>query len=126
MRKLLVVDDDEMVRACVTACLKAVGFEVIEAENGLEALEKYSSLGGEISLVIMDVTMPKLDGIDAAKRIREINPSSKVILMSGSSGRSPQEAKPDVFLPKPFRGKELYEAIRQVLGAHESPTCVAS
>lgn len=126
MRKLLVVDDDEMVRTCVTACLRAVGYEVIEAENGLDALEKYKSMGGEISLIIMDITMPKLDGIDAAKRIREINPSSKVILMSGSSEKAPDEAKPDAFLIKPFRGKELYEAIQHILVEHELPSMFAS
>jgi two-component system chemotaxis response regulator CheY len=126
MRKLLVVDDDEMVRTCVTACLTALGYEVIQAENGLDAIDKYSSMGGEISLVIMDATMPKLDGINATRKIKELNPTSKVILMSGSAERPLTEVNPDAFLSKPFGGKELYQAIRHILAEHEISSPMAS
>jgi len=125
VRKLLVVDDDEMVRTCVSACLEAVGYEVVQAEDGLEAIEKYTSMGCEISLVIMDVTMPKMDGVDATKKIKEINPSSKVILMSGSSERSFSGIIPDAFLSKPFGGKELYLAVRNILFEHEFSTTMS-
>ena len=126
MPKLMVVDDDETIRTCVTACLEAVGFVVIQAEDGLDALDKYRSMADEISLVIMDVIMPNLNGIDATKRIREINPSSKVVLMSGASERALNEATPDAFLPKPFRGKELYQVVHHILPEHEFSQWVAS
>lgn len=121
MHKLLVADDDEMIRSCVAACLKAVGYEVIEAQDGLDALGKYYSLGDGISLSIIDVSMPNLNGIDVAKRIREIDPTARVILMNGFPEKSVEEIKPDAFLLKPFRGKELYQVIRHVLVEYEPP-----
>ncbi len=115
MRKILVVDDDDLVRLSVTAILAATGYEVVEAKDGLEALQLHKKLGSKIVLVIMDILMPRLDGISAAQMIKEIDPSAKVILMSGYSEQLPSDAKVDAFLPKPFRSKELLRTIQQVL-----------
>lgn len=116
--KLLVVDDDEMVRRCVSACLIAVGHEVVEAGDGLEAMAIYRTMVENPPIVIMDIEMPKLDGIEVAKRMREINPFTKVILMSGYSDRPIDQASPDAFLLKPFRGADLFHAIQQIM-THE-------
>jgi len=113
--KLLVVDDDEMMRVCVTAILTALGYEVVEAEDGLEALRVYQARRSEISLIIMDIMMPRMDGIAAAKLIKAADPSAKVILMSGHSESDAAEAQADAFVPKPFRVKDLLEAVQKVL-----------
>jgi len=115
MGKLLVVDDDEMMRVCVTAILAALGYDIVEAEDGLEALQVYQTRRAEISLIIMDIMMPRMDGIAATKVIKATDPTAKVILMSGHSEHDPAEAQADAFIPKPFRGKDLLELVQKVL-----------
>jgi len=113
--KLLVVDDDEMVRVFVTAILATLGYDIVEAKDGLEALLVYQAMRSEISLIIMDIMMPRMDGIAATKVIKATDPSTKVILMSGHSEHDPAEAKADGFIPKPFSGKDLLEVVQKVL-----------
>ena len=115
MGKLLVVDDDEMVRRCVTSILKAIGYDVVEAINGMDALLVHQSSHGTVSLVIMDIAMPLMDGIEATKLLKKADPSVKIILMSGHTEQPPVEARPDAFIPKPFRSRQLLEVIQQVL-----------
>ena len=114
MCTLLVVDDDEMVRTSVSAILTILGHEIIQARDGLEAAAIYLSRHDKIHLIIMDIMMPKRDGIAATKAIKKDHPSAKVILMSGQSDQLlPKEA--DAFLLKPFRYKDLCETVEQVL-----------
>jgi YesN/AraC family two-component response regulator len=96
--------------------LASFGHEIIHARNGLEALTIHLARYPDINLTIMDIMMPKMDGIAATKAIKEIHPSAKIILMSGHSDQCcPVEA--DAFLPKPFRSKTLYDTVEQVLKA---------
>jgi len=113
--KLLVVDDDEMMRNAVTAILAALGYDIVEAKDGLEALLVYQARRSEISLIIMDIMMPRMDGIAVTKVIKATDPYAKVILMSGHSEFDPAEAQADAFIPKPFRGKDLLELVQKVL-----------
>jgi len=115
VRKLLVVDDDEMMRICVTAILTTLGFDIVEAKDGLEALLVFQARRDEISLTIMDIMMPRMDGIAATKVIKASDPSAKVILMSGHSELDPTEAQADAFIPKPFRGRDLLALVQRVL-----------
>jgi CheY-like chemotaxis protein len=115
--KILVVDDDPMLRDATSMMLASRGYEVIQAEDGQDALDQFRNHLGTIALVFMDVTMPRLGGIEATKMIREINPRAKVILSSGYSDRSPSEASPDAFLPKPFGFAGLHRIVQQVLQA---------
>jgi len=112
---MLVVDDEELVRESVSAILSSLGHEILQANDGLEALRIYRSMQGEISLIIMDVVMPRMDGIAASKIIKTVNPSAKVILMSGYSEQFVADGSPDAFLPKPFRSKDLTVTIERVL-----------
>lgn len=113
---LLVVDDDDLVRESVAAILASFGHDIIRASDGLEALTVYTAKHPSIDLIIMDIVMPKMDGIAAARAIKEIYPSARIILMSGHSDQCcPAEA--DAFLPKPFPSKTLYDTVEQVLRA---------
>lgn len=115
MGKLLVVHDNEMMRICVTAILTTLGYDIVEAKDGLEALLVYRARHAEISLVIMEVTMPRMDGIAAAKVIKTVDPSAKVILMSGNAGHDLAGAQADAIIAQPFRGKDLLEVVQKVL-----------
>jgi CheY-like chemotaxis protein len=114
MVKLLVVNDDEMMRICVTAILNALGYEVVEAKDGLEALLIYRARRAEISLIIMEIMMPRMDGIAATKVIKATEPTAKVILM-GHPGHDLLEVPADAFIYKPFNARDLKEAVRRVL-----------
>jgi two-component system chemotaxis response regulator CheY len=78
---ILVVDDAAFMRMMIKDILNKNGYEVIgEAENGAKALEKYKELAPD--LVIMDITMPEVDGIQAVKDIRKVNADAKIIMCS--------------------------------------------
>ena len=95
------------------------GYEVLgEAENGLKAVEKYKELNPD--LVIMDITMPEMDGIEAVKEIKKINPSAAVIMCSAMGQQSMvieaiQSGAKD-FIVKPFQADRIIEAVRKVIG----------
>lgn len=113
--KVMVVDDEALVRMSVTRLLAHSGFEVIQASDGLDAVEQYQADQDGISLVIMDIVMPRLGGIEAAKKIRAINPAAKVILTDGRPEAVPAEATPNAFLRKPFRLGSFCEVVQEVL-----------
>jgi len=114
MSLLLIVDDDDLVRESLAAILGNLGHDTIEATDGLEALEVFKARHQEIHLIIMDVVMPRMDGITATKAIMKAQPSAKVILMSGHSHQTiPPEAA--AFLTKPFKSGTLAETVEQVL-----------
>ncbi|WP_306601836.1 response regulator [Geothrix sp. 21YS21S-2] len=114
---VLVVDDEEMMRRMALMALTAVGFEVVLAEDGIDALEAFSARHADIAVVLMDVTMPRLGGIEAAEKMREVDPSVKIILSSGYTDKCPEAAKPNAFLPKPYTVDSLFETIRNVIGS---------
>src|SRR4051812_39357109 len=82
---VLVVDDEAIVMRSITAALAFRGFRVVVAENGAAALDLFISAQEEIALVLADVVMPFMDGHELAKRILEIRPNTKIILMTGYS-----------------------------------------
>ena len=114
---VLVVDDEEVVRQTSRLALYRYGYEVILAENGLRALEIFREQGGEIAVVLLDMTMPVMSGEEALPDIRRLQPSVRVI---ATSGYSESEARtrfgPGVyFLQKPYTAKQLAEAVRLIL-----------
>jgi len=112
---VLLVDDEALVRKNASAILNAEGFRVIEAVDGLDALYQYQENHDEISIIVMDMNMPKLSGVKAARRIRELDFSSRIIFISGSQLEPPPGDLADAFLTKPLRGKDLVSAIHRVL-----------
>ncbi len=116
---ILLVDDEEMVLETGAEVLKKLGYRVLEAKGGREALKIYSE-NNPIDLVILDVIMPDIGGGEAYDKMKEMNPNVKVLLSSGYSIDG--EAKEildrgcDAFIQKPFDIKELSKSVKQVLG----------
>jgi CheY-like chemotaxis protein/two-component sensor histidine kinase len=120
---LLVVDDEPLVRNVARVLLESVGFDVVEAANGVEAVAIYRSRAAEIRAVLLDVTMPGLGGVEALKRIREVDPGARVILSSGYDERDTiADLRRDQgveFLQKPYRARTLLTKLRTVLERYE-------
>ncbi|HAN10598.1 MAG TPA: two-component system response regulator [Clostridiales bacterium] len=118
-KNILVVDDAAFMRMMVKDILTKNGYDVVaEAENGIKAVERYRESTPD--LVIMDITMPEMDGIEAVKQIKKINGAAKIIMCSamGQQGmviESIQAGARD-FVVKPFQAERILEAVKKVLG----------
>lgn len=116
---ILLVEDEEAVRAFASRALSTRGYNVLEAENGEIALDIVDECGDEIDLVISDVVMPNLDGPSMAKKLRERYPDVKVIFISGYTEDAFEDEleRPEdfIFLPKPFSLKQLASKVKEVL-----------
>jgi two-component system cell cycle sensor histidine kinase/response regulator CckA len=113
--KILVVDDEPILRDTIQDQLEAMGYEVSTAVDGLDAVEHFRKNRDEIALVLMDLTMPRMDGHEAFRRIREIDPGARVILSSGFSEQEAvyrfQDEDISAFLAKPYRFSQLQAAV---------------
>jgi CheY-like chemotaxis protein len=111
----LVVDDEPSVRKFITAVLRSNGFQIIEAENGVQALELLRKLG-TVDLLVSDIHMPKMDGIALACSVRAEHPAIPVILVSGYSDLL-QANRLHAFelVPKPFLPVTLLRAVTKVM-----------
>lgn len=113
---ILVADDDAAQRSGISGLLERLGFPVIQASNGEEAVGKYTIHQGGVSLVIIDISLPGLGGIDASKKIRGIDPSSKILFCCGNIDQLAVDLMPEAFIQKPYNGRILWDAVQQVLG----------
>ena len=116
---ILIVDDAAFMRMMIKDVLTKNNFEVIgEAENGAKAVESYKELDPE--LTIMDITMPEMDGIQAVKEIKKINPEAKVIMCSAMGQQAMVieaiQAGAKDFIVKPFQADRVVEAVKKVIG----------
>lgn len=118
-KSVLIVDDAAFMRMMIKDILTKNGYQVVgEAENGLKAVEKYAELKPD--LVIMDITMPEMDGIEAVKNIKKIN-SAATIIMCSAMGQQAMviesiQAGAKDFIVKPFQAERVIEAVSKVLG----------
>ncbi|NLM74097.1 MAG: response regulator [Clostridiaceae bacterium] len=119
MASILIVDDAAFMRMMIKDILSKNGFSVVgEAENGLRAVEKYKELNPD--LVIMDITMPEMDGIQAVKQIKTLDPSARIIMCSAMGQQamvieSIQAGAKD-FIVKPFQAERVIEAVKKAVG----------
>jgi two-component system, cell cycle sensor histidine kinase and response regulator CckA len=116
---ILLVEDEDAVRAFASRALSTRGYNVVEAENGEIALDRVEELEGKIDLMVSDVVMPNMDGPTMAKAVREKYPNIKVIFISGYTEDAFEDEldRPEdfVFLPKPFSLKQLASKVKEVL-----------
>ena len=119
MEKILIVDDAAFMRMMIKDILTKNGYEVVaEAANGVEAVELYKS--HQPDLVTMDITMPEMDGIEAVKQIKAVNPAAKVIMCSAMGQQSMVmdaiKAGANDFIVKPFQADRVLEAVKKIVG----------
>ena len=115
--RVLIVDDASFMRQMLRKILEQNDFEVVgEAENGIKAIEKYKELKPDI--VILDITMPEMDGISAAKEIIKYDPAAKIVMCSamGQQGMVVDAVKAGAkdFIIKPFQGERVIEALKKI------------
>lgn len=118
-KNILVCDDAAFMRMMIKDILSKNGYTVVgEAENGAKAVEKYNELKPD--LVLMDITMPEMDGIQALKKIKSTDAAAAVIMCSAMGQQamvieSIQSGAKD-FIVKPFQADRVLEAVRKVVG----------
>lgn len=112
-QRILVVDDEAAVRSLVAEVLRLQGFDVIEANGALEAMFAVRQPGVPVDLVISDIQMPFMNGIELADMLQTERPRCRVLLMSGNV---PEDAAlPYSFLQKPFAPFALAERVKHLL-----------
>ena len=118
-KSILICDDAAFMRMMIKDILTKNGYNVVgEAENGLKAVEKYTETKPD--LVLMDITMPEMDGIQALKKIKELDSGATVIMCSAMGQQamvieSIQAGAKD-FIVKPFQADRVIEAVKKVVG----------
>ncbi len=116
---ILLVEDEDAVRAFGMRALASRGYTVLEASSGLEALEVVEREGGKIDLIVSDVVMPEMDGPAMFAELRKRGVPAKVIFVSGYAEEAFAKNLPEGefgFLPKPFTLKQLIETVKSNLG----------
>jgi len=127
MKSILLIDDDDLSRSAVHKMLERAGYVVHSTGDGYGALDRYRS--DPADLVITDLIMPEIDGLEVIQQLRRINPAVRVLAISGG-GRLGAEEYLTVarkfgaveVLPKPFTGQELGRAVETALGEKEKGT----
>jgi DNA-binding response OmpR family regulator len=113
---VLVVDDEVLIRNLVTMLMQGEGYYALSASDGMEGLQLSRSYSGIIDLVITDVSMPRLNGIELCTRLIEERPGIKSIVMSGGEVSGIVRTNLGLeFLPKPFDGEELKARVHAIL-----------
>jgi CheY-like chemotaxis protein len=118
--RILLVDDEDLILQAIGSALEAIGLEVLTARDGREALERFRSASPRLDLVLMDLTMPRMDGREAFQAMHDLDPSVPVVLSSGFSEQDSLQTLaaqgPAAFMQKPYQIKELRQLLQRVLG----------
>ncbi len=114
---LLVAEDEEVLRELVRRVLEMYGYRVIVCEDGKSALEEFLRTKEEIKAVILDMVMPRMGGLETARKILSVSPSARILLMSGYAKQMIDEEMPSgtVLIQKPFSPRELAEKVKLIL-----------
>lgn len=118
MAKILVVDDAAFMRMRCSKLLTENGYEVVEAENGLDAIAKYKE--NKPDAVLLDITMPEMDGLTALKEIRKVDPEAKVAMVTAMGQQSmimdAIKSGAKDFVVKPFQPDRVLAAVKKLIG----------
>ncbi len=121
MCQILVIDDDSLQRASLRVGLKRLGHEVHTAENGLAAIKMMNSHGLSPALVVTDMVMPEMDGLEVLRHFRQHLPHIPVVAMSGELPESflplAKRLGARVSLVKPVSAERVHEALNEILAA---------
>ena len=113
---VLLVDDEDLVRELAKRILSRAGYTVLTATNGREALQVYKKERKRISLVLLDLIMPEMDGKQCLRELLKINPGARVLVASGYSANGPTkealEGGARGFVSKPFDMGQLLQTVR--------------
>ena len=118
-KNILICDDAAFMRMMIKDILTKNGYNIVgEAENGAKAVEKYAELKPD--LVLMDITMPEMDGIEALKKIKAADANASIIMCSAMGQQAMvieaiQSGAKD-FIVKPFQAERVLEAVKKVIG----------
>jgi CheY-like chemotaxis protein len=116
---VLVIDDEAHVRGVVTRMLERVGLNVLCAANGEAGIDLCRVYAAQIAVVLLDLTLPQMNGVDTFEALRRIKPNVPIVVMSGYNEQELSGHFADLqalsFLHKPFTPSELYDNLRQVL-----------
>ena len=119
--RILLAEDDESMRAFIERALLKAGYEVTSFANGREAFERVKA--EPFTLLLTDIVMPQMDGIELARRASEIDPDLKIMFITGFAAvtlnTSTQAVKDAQVLSKPFHLKDLVREIDRLLGAQQ-------
>jgi PAS domain S-box-containing protein len=115
---ILIVEDEPSIQQVTQAALEDCNYRTLTANDGIEAIALYAEHHHEISLVLMDIMMPTLDGISAIRTLCKLNPNIKIVAMSGlAANRQVVDSIENVkaFLPKPYTAKALLDVLHEIL-----------
>jgi two-component system, cell cycle sensor histidine kinase and response regulator CckA len=116
---ILLVEDEDVLRTFNARGLRSRGYTVVEAGNGVEALEELAKQGGKVDLVVSDVVMPEMDGPTLMKELKQRDPDIKIIFVSGYAEDAFERSLPEgthfEFLPKPFTLKQLVSKVKETM-----------
>lgn len=117
MTKILIVDDAEFLRVRITKMLNGDGFEVFEADNGVKAVATYKEVKPDI--VLMDITMPEMDGLTALREIHSFDPNARVVMLTALGQESvvldAVKSGARDFVVKPFEHDRVISAIQKLM-----------
>lgn len=116
---VLIVEDEQELRHLFAILLEMEGFKVLQADDGSQGLDLLQKHAGEIRLLITDLNLPRIAGMDLISRARALNPSIKIVGTSGMSGKAVREmvikAGADDFIAKPFQPSEAIAKLKAIL-----------
>lgn len=121
-KKILIVEDEEAIRHLMVLVLEKTGYEVIQAEDGLDALRHYETHGDDLAAAVIDWSMPHMTGDELFRRMLDIHPAPPVVFCSGYDSPVFESSlgPGNVFLKKPYRPQELIEALEHAIDEADS------
>jgi DNA-binding response OmpR family regulator len=118
-KSVLIVEDEQELRSLFAILLEMEGFKVLQANDGSQGIDLLQRHIGEVRLLITDLNMPKIKGIDLISKARALNPAIKIVGTSGMGGKAVQEmvikAGADEFIAKPFQPSEAIAKVKAIL-----------